>query len=84
MMGLGQVSQFLLGLRTPVPWPISESLSHFNREQREAVIPLVKQFTPLFSDTPGLINLITHDMDICEATPIKQHYTGLTHRNGHI
>lgn len=52
---------------------LRESLSHLATEQREDVIHLVDQYRPLFRDTPGLTNFITHDVDTGEATPIKQH-----------
>ncbi len=52
---------------------LTESLIHLTLEQRGEVLQLVDQFKPLFKDTPGLTHLITHDVDVGETTPIKQH-----------
>ena len=48
-------------------------LSYLSSQQVEDVVQLVGEHMALFQDTPGLTQLVTHDVDTGNAPPIKQH-----------
>ncbi len=44
--------------------------------QSEQIIKLVHEFPSLFSDVPGRTTMLTHDIDVGESHPVKQHTYG--------
>ena len=52
---------------------LNSNLSHLSSEQSKEIEDLVLAFPDLFSDTPGKTHLISHDVDVEGASPIKQH-----------
>uniref|UniRef100_A0A7N8YKI4 Gypsy retrotransposon integrase-like protein 1 n=2 Tax=Mastacembelus armatus TaxID=205130 RepID=A0A7N8YKI4_9TELE len=51
----------------------SKRLTHLNPEQQADIKQLVKDFPCLFNDVPTRTNVLTHDIDVGDARPIKQH-----------
>ena len=52
---------------------LDKKLSHLPLKERAEVVNLIKEFTLLFPDTPGKTMAITHDVDIGDAAPCRQH-----------
>ena len=48
-------------------------LAHLSLEQQRQLSDLIHEFSHLFSDVPGRTDLVYHDIDVGEATPIKLH-----------
>lgn len=48
-------------------------LSHLTEEQSEAVSDLIAKFPNLFSDVPSQNTVLSHDIDVGDSNPIKQH-----------
>ena len=48
-------------------------LDHLLPEEQEELSSLLLEYSHLFSDTPGRTELVFHDVDVGDATPIKQH-----------
>lgn len=46
-------------------------LAHLTTEQSEQIIKLVHEFPSLFSDVPGRMTMLTHDIDVAESHPVK-------------
>ncbi|KAL0173250.1 hypothetical protein M9458_033561, partial [Cirrhinus mrigala] len=42
-------------------------------EHRNDVIKLINKYPTLFNDIPSQINVLVHDIDVGQSTPIKQH-----------
>lgn len=49
-------------------------LSHLTNVHRTDLINLITEYVTLFSDTPSCTGLIEHDIDVGDATPIRQRY----------
>ena len=52
---------------------LDKKLSHLPLKERAEVVNLIKEFTLLFPDTPGKTMAVTHDVDIGDAAPCRQH-----------
>ena len=50
-----------------------KKLSHLSQSQQQQVSCLILEFMDLFPDTPGRTLCVDHDVDVMDATPIKQH-----------
>ncbi len=48
-------------------------LAHLSKEQWEDVVKLIAEHPTLFSDVPQQTTVLTHDIDVGTAVPIKQH-----------
>lgn len=48
-------------------------LSYLTSQQVKDVVQLVGEHMALFKDTPGLIHVLTHDVETGNAPPIKHH-----------
>ena len=52
---------------------LDKKLSHLPLKERAEVVNLIKEFILLFPDTPGKTTAVTHDVDIEDAAPCRQH-----------
>ena len=52
---------------------LDKKLSHLPLKERAEVVNLIKEFTLLFPDTPDKTTTVTHDVDIGDAAPCRQH-----------
>ncbi|CAB4005229.1 Retrovirus-related Pol poly from transposon, partial [Paramuricea clavata] len=52
---------------------MDSKLSHLQPSQRQDVLDLVNEYAQLFPDIPSRTDMISHDVDIGDASPIKQH-----------
>ena len=52
---------------------MDSKLSHLQLSQRQDVLDLVNEYAQLFPDIPSRTDMISHDVDIGDASPIKQH-----------
>ncbi|XP_077993259.1 uncharacterized protein LOC144447231 [Glandiceps talaboti] len=52
---------------------LDTKLSHLSRERSEELKNLILEFKHLFSDVPEKTDKICHDVDVGNATPVKQH-----------
>lgn len=52
---------------------LDSHLSNLNPSERTDIIQLICQHLALFSDVPTCTNVLEHDIDVGQATPIKQH-----------
>ena len=52
---------------------LERKLSHLPVGEREAITQLVREFVVVFPDVPGKTNLASHDVNVGDARPIKQH-----------
>ena len=50
-----------------------EKLSHLTTKEQDEMMELVFQFVGLFPDTPTRTDHLFHDVEVRNATPIKQH-----------
>ena len=50
-----------------------EKLSHLTTKEQDEMMELVFQFVGLFPDTPTRTDRVFHDVEVGNATPIKQH-----------
>ena len=50
-----------------------EKLSHLTTKEQNEMMELVFQFVGLFPDTPTRTDCVFHDVEVGNATPIKQH-----------
>ena len=48
-------------------------LSHLSDSEKKDMYNLIDNFSPLFKDTPGRTSLSYHDIEVGDASPIKQH-----------
>ncbi len=48
-------------------------LSHLTKEHCEAVSDLIAKFPNLFSDVPSQTTVLSHDIDVGDSKPVKQH-----------
>lgn len=53
---------------------IETQLEYLTEEQRSDLISLIQSHLALFPDTPTRTNVISHDIDVGNATPIKQRF----------
>ena len=52
---------------------LEEKLCHLSPSEQSTLTQLINNYTEIFSDTPGYTNLIQHDVDVGDHSPIKQH-----------
>lgn len=52
---------------------LEKNLSYLNDDHRSDVIRLIKMYPTLFNDVPSQTNVLTHDIDVGQSMPIKQH-----------
>ena len=52
---------------------INFKLGHLNSEKRDEVVGIIEMHKSLFPDAPRRTNVITHDVEVESATPIRQH-----------
>ena len=52
---------------------LDDKLSHLTLEHKSDMSQLIRDFTHLFPDVPGKTDVIFHDIDVGESSPIKQH-----------
>lgn len=48
-------------------------LSYLNLSERSDIIELIEKHSLLFSDVPSCTNVLSHDIDVGDAAPVKQH-----------
>ncbi len=48
-------------------------LSYLHDDQRSSVIELIRKYPALFHDVPSQTTVVSHDIDVGECPPIKQH-----------
>ncbi|XP_066982815.1 uncharacterized protein [Macrobrachium rosenbergii] len=51
---------------------LKSSLGHLNSNQREEVLNLIYSFSEVFQDAPGRTQVLSHDVDVGDASPVKQ------------
>ena len=52
---------------------LDTKLSHLPSVQRKELAEVITQYREVFPDVPSKTNLIEHDVDVGDSTPIKQH-----------
>ena len=52
---------------------LKDKLHHLSASEQEEMTQLMLQFVELFLDVPGMTECVFHDVDVGDATPIKQH-----------
>ncbi len=52
---------------------MNDKLSHLTTKQRSEISDLIHEYSHLFPDVPGQSDFACHDIDVGDATPIKQH-----------
>ena len=52
---------------------MDSKLSHLKPSQRPDVLDLVHEYAQLFPDVPSRTDMISHDVDVGNAPPIKEH-----------
>uniref|UniRef100_A0AAY4E6M7 ribonuclease H n=1 Tax=Denticeps clupeoides TaxID=299321 RepID=A0AAY4E6M7_9TELE len=52
---------------------IESHLSYLPKDQLNEVVNLLRKYPSLFSDLPGRTTVLSHDIDVGNSTPIKQH-----------
>ena len=52
---------------------LDSNLSHLSSMQRQDLIDLLQEFKHLFPDVPTRTEQIYHDVDVGDASPLKQH-----------
>ncbi|KAJ8026574.1 hypothetical protein HOLleu_31450 [Holothuria leucospilota] len=52
---------------------LDQKLSHLDHKEKSEMKSLIYEYACLFSDDPTRTSLIEHDVDVGDATPIKQH-----------
>ena len=52
---------------------LMKKLSNLSQSQQQQVSSLILEFVDLFPDTPGRTPCVHHDVDVIDATPIRQH-----------
>ncbi len=58
--------------QTLLSYPIWSYLSYLH-DQRSSVIELTRKYPGLFHDVPSQTTVVSHDIDVGECPPIKQH-----------
>ncbi len=48
-------------------------LSYLSEKHRNDIIKLINKYPSLFNDVPTQTNVLVHDIDVGQSTPIKQH-----------
>lgn len=51
---------------------LKSSLDHLDVNKRKNVLNLIYSFSDLFQDAPGRTNILNHDVDVGDASPVKQ------------
>ncbi|XP_066937358.1 uncharacterized protein [Macrobrachium rosenbergii] len=71
--GLGcQVPSDALGENMQNLEMLKSSLDHLDVNQQKDVLNLIYSFSDLFQDAPGRTNILSHDVDVGGASPVKQ------------
>ncbi|XP_067668071.1 uncharacterized protein [Haliotis asinina] len=52
---------------------LEEKLSHLSPEQQVQMSDLIHEFSYIFPDVPGRTGVVSHDIDIGDAVPVKEH-----------
>ena len=52
---------------------LEEKVSHLTATQQQEVTALIREYHCIFPDVPGKTGVLKHDVDVGDATPIKQH-----------
>ena len=52
---------------------LDQKLSHLPLKEKIVIENVIKDFCNIFPDVPNKTNLIVHDVDVGDATPVKQH-----------
>lgn len=52
---------------------LSSHLSYLSESQRRDIVALINRHPTLFNDVPSQTNVLTHDIDVCQSPPVKQH-----------
>jgi len=52
---------------------LDSKLSHLDVIKREELAEVIRQYEGIFPDVPNKTNVMEHDVDVGEASPIKQH-----------
>ncbi|XP_062610561.1 uncharacterized protein LOC134272333, partial [Saccostrea cucullata] len=52
---------------------LESKLNHLQENEKEELVSLIQEFSHLFPDVPKKTNLVYHDIDVGDASPIKQH-----------
>ncbi len=52
---------------------LDDYLTYLPQDQKESLIRLFNKYPMLFSDVPGRNSTVTHDIDVVNCVPIKQH-----------
>ncbi|XP_076043861.1 uncharacterized protein LOC143026954 [Oratosquilla oratoria] len=51
---------------------LETGLGHLNDEQKEELLAVMDKYPNVFKDRPGLATSVVHDIDVCNASPVKQ------------
>ena len=52
---------------------MDSKLNHLEPQQQDDIERLVRDYSQLFPDVPSRTAMISHDVDVSDAAPIKQH-----------
>ena len=52
---------------------LDNKLSHLSTEERSDIARLIQEFTHLFPDIPKRTKVLSHDVDVGNSSPCKQH-----------
>lgn len=52
---------------------LSNTLAYLTDCQRKELLQLIDKYPSLFADVPGRTSVLTHDIDVSDSVPIKQH-----------
>ena len=52
---------------------IMSKIGHMELEKKEKLVEIIERYKSLFPDAPRKTNVVVHDVDVGDATPIKQH-----------
>ncbi|XP_074653661.1 uncharacterized protein LOC141907818 [Tubulanus polymorphus] len=63
---------------------IDEKVCHLGSKEKDQLLQLINDNKHLFTDQPGLTSWASHDVDVGDATPIKQHHYRVNPQKGEI
>ncbi|XP_068203698.1 uncharacterized protein [Palaemon carinicauda] len=69
---LDQVPSDALGNNLQNLGVLKEGLEHLEAPQKQDILNLIMEFSDLFQDSPGRTRLLQHDVDVGDASPVKQ------------
>ena len=61
------------GTNSKVLASFESKIYHLNHKQKSEIKNVIESFPSVVRDAPGRTNLVTHDVDVGESDPIKQH-----------